>query len=216
MSLMWLTVLLAIDVHAADDRDAAGRESATKMATVASFEGSGANSIQAMAVDANGNIFVTGTTSSPDFHVLNAAQPVMGEARIMATTDGGATWKRVGNPSTDVLSTAADPTTPQVILASGIAGVYKSTDGGATWRPVYTAPPGTYRCGGSVVVNAGNHLQAAALVGDGAFNTLLIRSLDGGETWTATNQHAGCVAVRQRRSAVVGGSYRFWRADVHQ
>src|SRR5258705_7551510 len=42
----------------------------------ASFSGSRQNSIQAIATDSSGNIFVAGTTTSPDLPVKNAAQPI--------------------------------------------------------------------------------------------------------------------------------------------
>src|SRR2546430_2730888 len=58
---------------------------------LAGFAGSGQNSIQAVATDSRGNIYVAGTTPSPNFPVRNAAQPVFGEARILRTTDLGTT-----------------------------------------------------------------------------------------------------------------------------
>ena len=88
-----------------------------------------------MATDAAGNIYVTGTTSAPDFPVKNAAQPAMGEAQMLRTADLGATWSRVNVPA-DVTSVVPDPVDPQVVF--GLAGpvTYKSSDGGGTWRTV--------------------------------------------------------------------------------
>jgi hypothetical protein len=54
------------------------------------FAGSGQESIQAMAADAHGNIYVAGTTSSPDFPVKNAEQPQFGDSRMMRSVDRGA------------------------------------------------------------------------------------------------------------------------------
>ena len=59
--------------------------------TVARFTASGAQTIQAMAADANGNVYVAGTTSSPDLPTKNAARPIMGDALLMRSMDRGLT-----------------------------------------------------------------------------------------------------------------------------
>ena len=69
---------------------------------IARFRGSGTESIQALASDATGNLYVAGSTTSPDFPVKNAAQPLMGEGVLMRSNDGGVTWRKVhawSNPS---------------------------------------------------------------------------------------------------------------------
>jgi hypothetical protein len=48
--------------------------------SVASFNGSNQDSIQALATDSAGNIYVTGTTYSPQFPAKNAEQSTFGEA----------------------------------------------------------------------------------------------------------------------------------------
>ena len=148
--------------------------------TLAAFGGSGQTTIQALATDAAGNVYVTGSTSAPDFPVKNAAQPLFGDSRILRTTDLGKTWDRVGSPPEDVAAMASDPSTPQVLFAVGAHGVYKSSDGGATWHMVYGyASVGV--AGGSVAIDPGNHLRVAAVTPAGS----LVRSLDSGETWSA-------------------------------
>jgi uncharacterized protein (TIGR03437 family) len=148
---------------------------------VAEFEGSGQNSIQAIATDSRGNILVAGTTSSPDFAVKNAAQPAFGDARIMRTTDLGVTWTRVGTPPQDVNVVVPDPTTPQVLFAGGNTGIYKSVDGGATWRLVHPFLS-LYGFSGALAIDPGNHLRVAAIE---PFTGKVMRSVDGGENWTA-------------------------------
>lgn len=153
--------------------------------TIASLDGSGQNSIQAMATDANGNIYVAGTTDSADFPVENAEQPNFGDARILKTTDLGNTWTRVGNPPQDVTAVAVDPTAPQVIFAAGAVGIYRSTDGGQTWELVDAfGAPTSYPANASLAIDPGNHLHVAAL---NPFSNHLVISLDGGETWTVTS-----------------------------
>jgi photosystem II stability/assembly factor-like uncharacterized protein len=190
--LLWMLLPWAGYAQAVEPEDR-GRPGAKRAATIASFPGP--NTIQALAVDASGNILVAGTTSSPDFPIANALQPTMGEARIIASTDGGATWTNVGNPPVDVFSVAPNPLNPQVLLASAIPGVYKSTDGGRTWRAVYQSPTKPYSCLGSVVVDPANPLHAAAWVSDGSFDGVLVRSVDGGESWTKTGIVGSCFSA---------------------
>jgi photosystem II stability/assembly factor-like uncharacterized protein len=153
--------------------------------SIASFGGSGQTSIQALATDSSGSIFVTGTTSAADFPVKNAAQPVMGEATILRTSDLGTTWTPVVSPPGVVSVLAPDPVAPQVLFGSTNSGIFKSSDGGQTWRLVCSFKPNPQFQGpqfnGALVIDPGNHLRLAALGTNGSF----IRSLDGGETWTS-------------------------------
>ncbi len=156
------------------------RSGALQQFTLAEFGGSGRNSIQAVATDSRGNIYAAGTTSSPDFPVKNAAQAEFGESRIMRTADLGVTWTRVGSPSRDVNVVVPDPVVPQVLFAGGDEGIYKSRDGGANWTLIY-AFQSVYSFSGGLAIDAGNHLRLAAML---PFSGKLIRSVDGGETWT--------------------------------
>ena len=156
--------------------------------SVASFGGSGQTSIQALVTDSSGNIFVAGTTNAPDFPVKNAAQPVFADATILRTSDLGTTWTRVGSPPGVVSVLVPDPVALQVLFAGTNLGIFKSSDGGQTWRQVYAFQPspqfGGFQFSGALVIDPGNHLRLAAL-GNNNSSGALIRSLDGGDTWTS-------------------------------
>jgi hypothetical protein len=155
-----------------------------KQFTVASFAGAGQNYIQAIATDPNGNIYVAGTTSSPDLPVMNAAQPQMGESRIMRSLDRGTTWIPFANPPVDPYIVEADPYSPQILFTGSFDGIRKSTDGGQTWRIVYAVQP--YAQGiASLVIDHGNPSRIVALAAG------LILSSDGGETWTSGSRCPG-------------------------
>jgi photosystem II stability/assembly factor-like uncharacterized protein len=153
---------------------------------VASFSGSAQNSIQAVVTDSRGNYYVAGATSSIDFAVKNAAQPVIGESRILRSTNLGVTWTHMGLPPSDVNVVVPDPVSPQVIFAGGNAGIFKSTDGGQSWTTIYEFES-PYSFNGALVIDPGNHLRLAAFL---PFSGVLIRSVDGGNTWT--NGAASC------------------------
>ena len=157
----------------------------SRQLSIASFGGSSQTSIRALATDSSGSIFATGTTTAADFPVKNAAQPILGDATILRTSDLGTSWTPMGNPPGVVSVLAPDPVAPQVLFAGTNSGVFKSTDSGQTWRLVYTFQPSPQSPGvqfnGALVIDPGNHLRLAALDSNGS----LIRSLDGGETWTS-------------------------------
>ncbi len=172
---------------------------------VASFAATGNVAIQAMAEDAFGNVYVAGTTNAPDFPVRNAAQPALGDSRLMRSTDFGATWKPVGSPPADLTGVTADPADPATLFASSATAIYKSTDAGATWRTVFQFSGYPYPQSAWLVIDPGNHLHLAAIVpATGA----VTRSLDGGNTWAATGATAAnLVADPTGSGALLSGAY---------
>ena len=165
-----VTLMLPRASYAADDRLAVSSVAGGVLNELSVAAFTGQNTIQAIATDSQGNIYVTGTASSANLPVKNAAQLSFGEARILRTTDLGNTWVRVGSPPEDVNAVAADPAAPQVIFAASYTTIYRSADGGLSWTQVYPAQPkyGTltsvYGGNPSVVIDPGNHLRVAALL----------------------------------------------------
>ena len=142
--IVWLALSFSVASPADLSRPPAQGDTASVLSglTLASFVGSNQDSIQAVATDSNGNIFVSGTTYSSAFPVRGGVQSVFGDARILRTTDLGVTWTKLGLPPSDVTVVVADPATSQVLFAGGSNSIYKSNDAGQTWRVVYSFPVG--------------------------------------------------------------------------
>ena len=148
---------------------------------IAAFAGTTQDSIQAAATDSSGNIYVAGTTYSAQFPVKDAEQGAFGDATILQTTDLGMNWTRVEAPPGGALSLVVDPVTPQVMFASAPKSIFKSANSGQPWQLAYSIAAGSNSPAGGapLAIDPGNHLHIAAVVGG-----TLIRSLDGGTTWT--------------------------------
>lgn len=120
--------------------------------------------------------------------------PATGCAALFKSSDGGRTWtsKTFSCAYTGTCyRIAVDPTDPNVVFAGASFYVltggpsyhnfYKTADGGTTWKTVY---------GGSaplaIAIDPRNPLRVFASGGSGVGGGML-RSLDGGATWTRTS-----------------------------
>jgi hypothetical protein len=138
------------------------------------FGGSGYDAAAAVAVDAAGNVYVAGSTTSTDFPVANALQAHLGGIPLHSSTDGGKTWSTPGIPW-PVYAAAGSPKTPQVLFAGTTNGMYKSADAGKTW----SALPGA----GNVLVNAVIVDELTASTVYAATARGIIKSIDSGANW---------------------------------
>lgn len=94
--------------------------------------GTGTDTFAALTTDPQGNIYLTGSTSSPDFPVNSAAQGSLASAGLYRIA--GSSYTSLGQ--NNVTSIAVDPQNSSVIyIASAYAGL-KSIDGGNTWTPL--------------------------------------------------------------------------------
>jgi photosystem II stability/assembly factor-like uncharacterized protein len=144
------------------------------------LSGSGTDVASAVAVDSQGNVFVAGTTTSPDFPIVNGLISGVPDTALRVSADGK-TFTRSTLALSNVTAIAAS-SDGSMVIAAGAGSIYRSADGGATW----TASPATVS--GNVValavdpVNPSNAYAVASLNG----STLFYRSGDGGVTWQST------------------------------
>lgn len=145
------------------------------------FGGSGGSSAAGVARDAQGNIYVAGTTSSVNFSTVNPLQGQLGTAPMMSSIDGGKTWtfETLGT-ALSVNTVVAAPSNPSTLYANSEQGVFQSLDGGATWNARtnvgLTAPFA------DISVDAGSSSTLYACNGAGIFV-----STDAGNTWQSSS-----------------------------
>lgn len=140
-----------------------------------------------ITVDAAGNAYVTGETTSLDFPALNALQPAFAGKTLFKSANRGAKWTSINNgvPSNaSVRTIAIDPNATSTVYAGATAsGMFKSTDAGTTWKAINSGIPAVSFVT-AIVVDPSNSaiVYAANDTGlQGAF-----KSTDGGATWNAT------------------------------
>src|ERR1044072_6842100 len=152
------------------------------------LSGSGGSSGKAIAVDAAGNAYITGQTTTSDFPFVNG---VKGTSSFYKTTDSAANWNNnntgllFNNTTfpTEVLELAVAPTAPNTIYAGNQHGPYRSTDGGATWTKTPITGLPSFLLTNSIAVDPMN----AAVVYIGLQSDGVFKSIDGGDNWSKVN-----------------------------
>jgi uncharacterized protein (TIGR03437 family) len=143
--------------------------------------GSASASAAGVAVNAAGEVFIAGTTTSVDFPLMKAMQTSPGARPLWKSTDAGATWAPFDDlPFAIPGAMAVDPSSPQTVyMAAADLGVFKSIDGGAHWTRSnngITAAPSV-----SLLTIDASHPQTLYA----AAGAQVYRSLDGAATWSA-------------------------------
>ena len=143
----------------------------------------------AIAVDAAGNAYVAGETSSIDFTTTSGVvQSVFGGGPAFRTVDAGTNWSATGSGSgitrSALYALAIASTTPPTLYAGAddevAGGVFKSTNGGVTWTSA-----------GSGLTDARVHALAAdpvapATIYAGTRSAGVFKTTDSGTSWSAT------------------------------
>jgi photosystem II stability/assembly factor-like uncharacterized protein len=115
---------------------------------------------------------------------------------VYKSADGGVSWRGVWNGAgRGVRALAIAPSNPAVLyVATGNSGVYKSADGGASWTAVNIQTEGffsgpssenTFFC--ALAIDPVNSAIVYAGACGGYSGSVVLKSADGGESWTAVN-----------------------------
>lgn len=151
------------------------------------FGGSGSSAITGMAVDKDGNVCVTGTTSSFDFPTRNAFRSANTGTRLAVSRDSGRTWLPLTNltglaePFASLGSVVPDPVNAQVLYVGASNALLKSSDGGATFK----ALPNIFTAGNVNVLMTQIAIdpQQPQIIYSSTNAGRIAKSTDGGQTW---------------------------------
>jgi len=161
----------------------------------------------AAQVDLSANVFCQGMAIDPNdplvLYLCVCGYDVTKPVGLYKSTDGGSTWKRVGNLD-EPIHVAIDPADPKHLFAvdgvrGNTMGFWVSHDGGETW----SKPDGFVKAAAdsvgiqdlySLSVEPGNFnhvLVSFHSPWKGTTNAGVLETMDGGDNWTAHNPPAG-------------------------
>ena len=146
-------------------------------------DSSGTDSFAGLGVDAAGNTYTAGSTYSPNFPVKSAVQGQIHSAGLYRIDGPGSAYAALGLSSAAFV--AVDPQNPNTLYAIATSPavsqrtLLKSVNGGTTFTPLSlpSANPET------LAIDPSND-QILYL---GTFDQGLLKSSDGGATWTPSN-----------------------------
>jgi photosystem II stability/assembly factor-like uncharacterized protein len=111
---------------------------------------------------------------------------------IYMSENSGDVWTKLNFPLTKVYGLVQDPTSPNVLYASGIwqdrAKLYRSEDSGNNWKEIYTEP-----ANGPVITALAHHPQHSGELVVGLSTGVLVRTENGGQSWINIPKLSGAV-----------------------
>lgn len=112
----------------------------------------------------------------------------VGEADgVWSSSDWGVTFTLSSWPVTQVTEVVFDPITPGVIYVCSTGGLFQSINGGATWNKL-SLPTSSWPYAATVSPTNSNVILVALADGAGREQGGVLRSIDGGFTFTFANQ----------------------------
>jgi photosystem II stability/assembly factor-like uncharacterized protein len=131
-------------------------------------------------------------STAPAFYTVKAVSNLIAWAAgsggtVVRTTDGGTTWTSVGGGAlgtADVYAIEArDANNAWCTTSPSATNIYRTTNGGTLWTQVYTLAGGFID--GIIMTSATNGYAVGDPVPNPGGNWTLLRTTDGGATWTA-------------------------------
>ena len=147
---------------------------------VQAIGGSGNSAIAGMGVDAEGNTYVAGNTTSLDLPVRFAMQSKPGGSGLYRIDGTGSAWRNLLSAGlANVNALAAAPSDPRVVYAISGRTLERTNDGGDTWTTL--AQFDTYVNGLAI------DPRHSAIVYAATSEQGVLKSTDAGATWTPIN-----------------------------
>ncbi|HEX7333951.1 MAG TPA: SBBP repeat-containing protein [Pyrinomonadaceae bacterium] len=144
------------------------------------LSGEGSTNGTSIAVDANGNAHITGSTTARDFPIVNGLKTT---SNFFRTGDAADNWNNQNSGLVgDVSVIAVAPSAPNTIYAGTSDGIYRSTDGGTTWTKTPSAGLSSATFASALAVDPTNSSVLYVSIFSG-----LSKSTDGGNNWTPIN-----------------------------
>jgi uncharacterized repeat protein (TIGR01451 family) len=140
--------------------------------------GEGIDNASSLAVAGDGDLYLTGSSDSGDFPLVNAFQTVKTGSGAYTSDNGGASWSEIGNGLSggDANDLVIFPGASSTIFAGTDRGVYKSVDGGSSW--VLLGGPQFIRNINQIIVDPTSQDILYAVTANQLF-----KSVNGGATW---------------------------------
>lgn len=161
---------------------AADSSSRTVLEWAKTVSGSGKSSAASAAVDQNGNLYITGGTTSLDFPTVSAAQRNAGGSPLIRIHPAVKSAQKLYSPDIAGLqSITVDPKNPSVLYGATATTLLRSTNSGSSWKNLPALPGVTALL--SVTVDPTND----SILYLGTSPVGILKSTDAGATWTAMN-----------------------------
>ncbi len=158
------------------------------LAYVRSFGGSNSNFSRAIALDAQGNIYVAGQSNSTDFPTSSGALQPRSTPPLRVLSNAGRTISPLQVATSNSVGVVGGTRDGRILYASSADGIFLSGDAGATWRRTAPLPvPSGLSAAGLISANAitVDSLDPATLLV--ATNAGLFGTTTGGQEWGPRN-----------------------------